>query len=152
MKEQPTAEQEVERLTSALHEATRREATLTAELAALEASDRKDLDDALAERDRLRAAVYEFTDWAPRGLPQPVHPAVAKLIALRATVMVRLSGAAVETPAPLVPQRCQDDRHPQALIKSVTTDAGMVYACEKCSHHWFRKYGVEEFRHSENGT
>lgn len=25
-------------------------------------------------------------------------------------------------------------------VKTLTTDAGMVYACERCSRHWFRTY------------
>lgn len=29
-------------------------------------------------------------------------------------------------------------------FKSVTTNAGMVYACEVCSNHWFRAYGDDE--------
>lgn len=41
-------------------------------------------------------------------------------------------------------QRCAEDRHPQFSIKTITTDAGTVYACERCSAHWFRKYGDHE--------
>lgn len=28
----------------------------------------------------------------------------------------------------------------QPSIKQLTTDSGMVYACERCSRHWFRTY------------
>lgn len=28
-------------------------------------------------------------------------------------------------------------------LKSVTTNAGMVHACETCSHHWFVPYALD---------
>lgn len=39
---------------------------------------------------------------------------------------------------------CAEYRHPATAVKTVTTNAGIVYVCEQCSAHWFRKYGDEE--------
>lgn len=30
--------------------------------------------------------------------------------------------------------------HEKAFRKTVTTDTGIVFVCETCSHHWYRTY------------